>query len=362
MNADRRLAALRRRMADEAISALLVTAIPNVRYLTGFEDVFDDHAEVALLVTAEVARVYTDFRYREAAELAAEATAWTVHVPSQPLYEGLCRDVADLTAEMLAVEASMPYGRFRFISERCSGKVEVLDQWVDQARRVKEQPEIERITAAAALTDRAFDHILGRLAVGMRESEIALELEVYMRMNGSLGLAFEPIVASGPNSSRPHARVTERKLAEGDFVTLDFGARVEGYCSDMTRTVVMGQASDRQREIYGAVLQANQAAFEAARPGMSGTAIDSVARESLASAGLGEYFGHGLGHGVGLEVHELPSVGPRGTEPVLAGAVITIEPGVYVPGFGGVRIEDLVVMEGDGCRLLSHAPKQLIEI
>jgi Xaa-Pro aminopeptidase len=349
-------------MADETIPALLVTAIPNVRYLTGFEDAFDDHAEVALLVTGEIARVYTDFRYREAAEVAAQATAWAVHVPPKSLYEDLCRDVADLGAEMLAVEASVPYGRFRFISEHCSGKVEVLDQWVNQARRVKEQPEIERIAAAAALTDRAFDHILGRLAVGMRESEIALELEVYMRTNGSVGLAFEPIVASGPNSSRPHARVTGRKLAEGDFVTLDLGARVEGYCSDMTRTVVMGQASDRQREIYEAVLQANRVAIEAARPGMSGTAIDSVARESLASAGFGEYFGHGLGHGVGLEVHELPSVGPRGTESVLAGAVITIEPGVYVAGFGGVRIEDLVVMEGDGCRLLSHAPKQLIEI
>jgi Xaa-Pro aminopeptidase len=243
-----------------------------------------------------------------------------------------------------------------------SGKVEALEGWIDRLRSVKEAEEIERISAAATLTDRAFEHILGRLTTGVRECDVALELEVFMRSNGSDGIAFPPIVASGPNSSKPHARVTDRELTVGDFLTLDFGARVDGYCSDMTRTVVVGSATDRQHEVYQAVADAQQAAIAGARPGMTGIAIDALARDSLGRSGLAEHFGHGLGHGVGLEVHESPSVGPRGVDPVPAGAVVTIEPGVYIAGFGGVRIEDLVVMEHDRCRLLSNAPRHLIEV
>ncbi|MDZ4177767.1 MAG: Xaa-Pro peptidase family protein [Coriobacteriia bacterium] len=362
MNADRRLSNLRRKLADDSIPAIIVTAIPNIRYLTGFENVFDDGANVACLVTEEVARVYTDFRYKEAAIEAAQGTPWTVHVPVESLYIELCDELGNEGLEAVTVESSVPYGRFRFISERFGGQVEIVGQLIEGLRQVKEAAEVERIAQAAVLGDRAFAHMLTRIAVGARECDIALELEVYLRSHGSEGVAFAPIVASGLNSSRPHASITDRAIEPGDFVTLDFGARVLGYCSDMTRTVVVGQASDRQREVYEAVAAAQQEGLAAARGGVRGADIDAAARAVLESRGLAEHFGHGLGHGVGLEVHELPSVAPRGRESVLSGSVITIEPGVYIPGFGGVRIEDLVVIEDGGCRLLSGAPRELLEI
>ncbi len=362
MIADHRIAALRRRMSDAGVPAMLISTVPNVRYLTGFEGVFDDDANVALVLTEQGARLYTDSRYAEACEHAASGTPWIIHVPEDSIYATLAEELDRVGLEQLAIEASVPYGRFKFVSEKFGGRVQVLDQMVEEIRRVKEAAEIERIAAAAALTDRAFEHILGRIVPGVTESQIALELEVYMRSHGSDGVAFEPIVAGGPNSSRPHARVTSRPVEIGDFLTMDFGARIQGYCSDMTRTVVLGVATPRQIEIYNAVLEAQEAAVAAVRSGLPGSQIDAVARDILKARGLGEYFGHGLGHGVGLEVHELPSVSTRARESVPAGAVITIEPGVYVPGFGGVRIEDLVLVEEGGGRTLSNSPKHLIEI
>lgn len=359
---DSRLAALRRRIADEALTALVVTDIANVRYLTGFENVFDDDANVACLITSELARVYTDARYSEASEEAAIGTPWSLRVPPESLYVEMCADLAADGVEKIGLESSVPYGRFRFISEKFGGKVLVVDQWIEEIRQVKEAAEIERITAAAELTDRTFDHILGLIAPGVSESDLALDIEVFMRRNGAQGIAFPPIVASGPNSSRPHARVSAREFEIGDLLTIDMGALVDGYCSDMTRTVVIGAADSRQREVYEAVLEANSAGIAAARAGIPGMDIDAAARAVLAERGLGQYFTHGLGHGVGGQVHELPNVGPRGRDAVASGSVLTIEPGVYIPGFGGVRIEDLVVIDDAGCRVISRSPKELIEI
>jgi Xaa-Pro aminopeptidase len=191
---------------------------------------------------------------------------------------------------------------------------------------------------------------------------VALELEFFMRRAGSEGVAFAPIVASGPNSARPHATPSERALSDGDFVVLDFGARVGGYCADMTRTVVIGSASERHREIYDAVLTANAAGAAAVRADSLGSEIDAAARAVIVERGFGEYFGHGLGHGVGREVHELPGLGPRSTLPVPLGSVVTIEPGIYVPGFGGVRIEDLATVEAGGARILTRSTKSLLEL
>jgi len=200
------------------------------------------------------------------------------------------------------------------------------------------------------------------LEPGVIERDIVLEIEVFMRTNGAEGVAFPPIVASGLNSSRPHAGVTERAIGAGDFVTIDLGARVQGYCSDLTRTVVMGSASTRQREIYSAVYDANAAAIEAVHGGISGMDLDAVARDLLTKRGFGTQFGHGLGHGVGLQIHEMPSVNSRWRDSIPAGVVITIEPGVYIPEFGGVRIEDLVLVEDGGCTVLSESPRELTEI
>lgn len=362
MIADRRLAAFRRRLDAEEVAAALITLPANMRYLTGFDGVFDDGIAAACLVTPDVARFYTDFRYAEAAEAAARGTSWVVHIQRDSPYVELCQELRHEGVETLALEASVPYGRFKFISEQFSGRVIVVDQWVEELRQVKEAGEVDAIERAAALTDAAFDHVMGLIAVGMREVDVAIELDAYLRRNGSEGLAFETIVASGPNSARPHAGVTDRVIERGDFVKMDFGARVDGYCSDMTRTVVMGSATERQREIYEAVLAANEAAIAGARAGMAGGEIDAIARDLLTARGFGEAFGHGLGHGVGLAVHELPSVGRGARIPVRSGSVITIEPGVYVPGFGGVRIEDLVLVEDGGVRVLSRSPKHLLQV
>lgn len=362
MNADARLASARRRLADSEPDALWVTSIPNVVYLTGFDGVFDENANAACLLAADLARVYTDSRYAEAAQAAAVGTAWSVEVTSDPLDARACADLAAASGGTIGFEAALTYARYRELVKACAAEPVCTDQWVEELREVKEAAELERIVAAATLTDRAFDHILGVLAPGMSEAEVAVEIEAFMRRHGSEGVAFSSIVASGPNSSRPHATVTDRKIAPGDPVTMDFGARVGGYCADMTRTVVVGRAGEEFREVYSAVLAANDAGRAAVRPGVLGMDVDRVARASLEEAGFGEHFGHGLGHGVGLEVHELPSVGQRGTRPVPAGAVITVEPGVYLEGRFGVRIEDLVIVEDDGCRVVSGSPRELVEV
>jgi Xaa-Pro aminopeptidase len=362
VNTEQRLTALRRRIVDEEVGAFLVTQGANMRYLTGFDRVFDDGINAACLVTPEYARFYTDFRYREAAEAAASGTPWAVRIQRDSIYIELCGELREEGIDALVMESSAPYGRFKFISEQFEGRVQVVERWVEESRMVKEPAEVEAISRAAALADRAFEHVLGVIEPGLREIDVALELEFFMRRNGSEGIAFDPIVASGPNTVRPHAGVTDRVIGHGELLTMDFGARVDGYCSDLTRTVVVGTADDRQREVYEAVLAASETALADLRPGMSGSDIDRIARDVLDARGFGKQFGHGLGHGVGLVVHELPSVGPHGRDAVRVGSVITIEPGVYLPGFGGVRIEDLVLVQEDGARVLSHAPKGLIEV
>ncbi len=362
MNAVRRIQSLRARLADAGYGAAVVTDPVNVAYLTGFEGVFDDEDAHAAVVTASDTVLYTDTRYAEACTRAAEGTTWQVRVARENLYITLCADLAAEGIGSLTLEESVPFGRFRFVSEQFDGNVEAVDGWVEEIRQVKVAEEIERIAAAQQLTDAAFDHILGYIAAGRTEREISLEIEFFMRKHGSEGVAFAAIIASGPNSALPHAKVTDRAVEPGDFLKMDFGARMGGYCADMTRTVVVGKAGDRQREIYDTVLAANLAGIAAVRPGVPGRDIDAAARAVIVERGFGEAFGHGLGHGVGMAVHELPSVGPRGAKSVLSGSVITIEPGVYLPGFGGVRIEDLVVVEEGGARVLTRSTKDLLEL
>ncbi len=362
MHAEQRLAALRRRLLEDGVHAVLLTGVSSMRYVTGFDEVFDPMINAACLVTPEIARFYTDNRYAEAAAEAAEGTPWVVRVPVESLYIEACSELhADGVME-LALESSVPYGRFKFISEQFVGSVKVIDGMVEEIRQVKESRELERIEAAARLTDRAFDHVLGLIGPGMTEREVGLELEFFMRRNGSDDVAFDPIVASGPNSAKPHAGVSDRVIERGDFLKLDFGARIMGYCSDMTRTLVIGPASERQREIHAAVLEANQAGIAAVKGGVPAKSVDAVARTILESHGMAEYFTHGLGHGVGLDIHELPTVGKLSHDSLRVGSVVTIEPGVYIPGFGGVRIEDLVAVEETGGRVLSSANRELIEI
>ncbi|MDI6693332.1 MAG: Xaa-Pro peptidase family protein [Anaerosomatales bacterium] len=359
---ERRLAALRRILSDDEIPAMLVTGVSNMRYLTGFDGVFDDGINAACLVTSEHARFYTDARYSEAARAAAEGTPWTVRQTSGSMYVDICRELQSEGVAQLALESSVPYGRFKFISEQFVGSVRVTDGLVEGIRQVKEAAEIERIQEAARLTDAAFEHILGYVRAGLTEREVALELEFWMRKNGSEGVAFAPIVASGPNSSRPHATVSDRVIQSGDFLKLDFGACVDGYRADMTRTIVVGRADERQQEVYAAVLAANQAGLAAVRGGVAARDVDAAARNVLVERGFGEQFTHGVGHGVGLDIHELPTLNAESRDQLRTGAVVTIEPGVYLEGAFGVRIEDLVVVEEAGCRVLTRSPKELIQL
>lgn len=362
MGSRERVGALRTRLEADSVDALLISEGANMRYLTGFDGVFDGMSAGAVVVSEHVARYYTDSRYIEAARAAAAGTEWDVRLQRESLYSEVCDDLRSDGFETLAMESSVPYARFKMVSELFGGRVVMIDHAVEDLRAVKDPSELAAVERAAALTDEAFDHILGILRPGLREVDVALGLEAYMRGHGSEGVAFEPIIASGPNSSKPHAGVTMRTIGEGELLTMDFGSRVDGYCSDMTRTVVIGRASDEQRRIYEAVLAANEAGREAVRAGVRAADVDGVARALIAERGFGDDFGHGLGHGVGLEIHEMPSLSTRSTDVLQPGHVVTVEPGVYLPGFGGVRIEDLVVVEQGGHKLLSHSPRNLIEI
>ena len=233
---------------------------------------------------------------------------------------------------------------------------------IEELRMVKNSLEIANIERAEAIGDIAFNKILGFIRPGITEREIAMELERVMRLNGASGLSFDTIVASGTNSSMPHANVTEREIEYGDFVIMDFGCKYDGYCSDMTRTIVVGKANDEQRKIYQTVLDAQRVALEVIREGMVCSQVDKMARDYISNAGFGQYFGHALGHSVGLEIHEAPTFSMKCDRVLSENMIMTVEPGIYLPGFGGVRIEDLVLITKDGYRNLTYSRKDLIEL
>jgi Xaa-Pro aminopeptidase len=363
MSSATRVEALRARLLEGEVDAALVTESANMRYLTSFGHVFDDSISAAVVVSADTMRFYTDARYIEAARAAAAGSGWDVRLQRDSLYDEVCADLRADGVQTIAMESSVPHARFVFVSDRFEGHVVISDDWVQALREIKDAGELESAAAAAALTDAAVDHVLGIVHPGLREIDVALALEVFMRTNGSEGLAFEPIVASGPNTSKPHAGISMREIQPGDFLTMDLGARIDGYCADLTRTVVVGaRATDEQRRIYEAVLAANEAGHAAVRAGVLARDVDAAARDVLVGLHLGENFTHSTGHGVGLQIHEGPRVSAKSDDVLRTGSLITIEPGVYLPGFGGVRIEDLVAVEESGGRTLSHAPKHLIEI
>jgi Xaa-Pro aminopeptidase len=358
-----RLAALRDRLRSEGADVIALTDVSNVAYCTDFEGVFDEEPAHVALVGAAQAILLTDSRYVEAMRHAAAGTEWQVRLATGALSSAVAEELAGAEGVRLALETTLPYDRYRALQEACLGEVVEARGWVEDLRVVKDEAELRAIAQAQELTDAAFDHVLsGVLRAGATEREVALELEFFMRREGSEGVAFAPIVASGPNSALPHAVPGRRELAAGDLVVLDFGARLGGYCADMTRTVVVGTASARQREVYGTVLEANRAATAEARADKTGRQVDAAARSVISAAGFGEYFGHGVGHGVGRQVHELPRVGPNSELPIPAGAVITIEPGIYIPAFGGVRIENLAVVERGGVRVLTRSDMDLLEL
>jgi Xaa-Pro aminopeptidase len=357
MNYEGRLERLRSEIDRLDAGALLITNLTNVRYLTGFSG-----SNGQVLVTPDAARFLTDGRYRARAKELVRGADVSVYLNRMTDELAPMLDAAGVTT--LAVEGkTMTLAQRDDLAERLDG-VELVSSSdiVEKQRRIKEPAEIDKLSAAITVGDNAYTYILNRLAPGRTEREIALDLEVFMRTNGADEISFEPIVGSGLLSAHIHHTPSERSLEKGDFVLLDFGARIDGYCGDLTRTVVLGAATEEQSSQYEAVLKANASALSAMKPEASCKAIDGVARRVVKEAGYDD-FGHGLGHGLGLEVHEDPRFSRISEDTLAAGMVMTNAPGLYPETPGGVRIEDCVLITEDGAEVLTGAPKDtLLEI
>jgi len=347
----RRLERLRARLSEEALDGLLVSAPSNVFYLSGFRG-----SSGALLITADRQVLLSDFRYRlQAGEQAREFEFIEIE---RQLLAGAGADAAKARVKRLGFDPGhLTCEMSDQLAEAAEG-VELVPQpgLVEALRVVKSAQEIERIAQAAALADRALADVIGLLRPGATERQIALEAEFLMRRQGAEAAAFDLIVASGPRSALPHADTTDRALEPGDLVVIDIGARVAGYCSDMTRTFAVEHAGDRASQIYGIVYRAQRAAAAQVWPGVVCGELDATARAVIDEAGHGDDFGHGLGHGVGIEVHERPRLGQGEEVRLVAGNVVTVEPGIYLDGFGGVRLEDLMVVTEDGADTITGAP------
>lgn len=328
----------------------------NRRYLTGFES-----SDGFLLVTHDESVFLTDSRYIEAARNIASGCSEIMLM--KRFSEDVPAAAAKLGIKKLYTEAEkLTVAQFRDIcgAFACECEAEKADEAAQTLRRCKGEAEKKLILEAQSIAERAFDHILGFIREGVTEKEISLELDYFMLRNGAEALSFETIAVSGANSSMPHGVPGEKKIEKGDFITMDYGAVVNGYHSDMTRTVAVGGVSDKQAKIYETVLSAQLAALDAFAPGVPCAQADAAARSIIAEAGFGDNFGHGTGHGVGIEIHEAPSVSPRSKETLEIGDVVTSEPGIYIPGEFGVRIEDMAIITAEGCENLTKAPKSLI--
>ncbi len=343
------------RLPELGLDALLVTRLPNTRYLTGFTG-----SNGQLILTTDVSVFFTDGRYIEQSLHEVPDIERVVYADGFPTIVGeACRD---LGATRIGFEAAgVTYKGYRELAEKAEGlSLSPTDNEVERLRWVKDGEELAQIERAQHATDAAFDEILGALRQGVTERELAIELEGAMRMAGADGLSFETIAAFGENASEPHHEPTDRALRSGDVVKLDFGALAGGYHADMTRTVAFGDPAEELRRVHDVVRGAQQAGIEAVRAGVVARDADSAARRVIEDAGYGEAFSHGLGHGVGLEIHEGPNLRRNGTDVLPAGAVVTVEPGVYLPGLGGIRIEDMVEVTEEGCRVLPVSTKELV--
>lgn len=353
-----RQAALRVALEHEGLNSLLVTHLPNIRYLTGFSG-----SAAMLLVGPETVALITDFRY--AAQAQAEAgTAARVEVDRTSVWERLGKLLDEAPPAALGVEAhAITVRDAERIAGLSRGRVTPAGELVERLRAVKVPEEVEAVRAAATLAQAALAEVLPTVRPGCTELEVAAALEGALRRRGSEWHPFPTIVASGPRSALPHARTSARVIGAGEWLLLDFGAQVDGYCADLTRTVVVGaRADERQRTIYELVRAAQQRALQHLRPGMSGREGDGLARDVIAARGFGDAFGHSLGHGLGLEVHEAPRLAPTAEAPLPLHAVVTVEPGIYLPGWGGVRLEDDVYLGADGAVVLSDARTELLEL
>jgi len=353
-----RLAKVRQSLDREGVPAMLVTNILNIRWLTGFTGSY-----ALAFVSRKDAWIAVDSRYRLQAEQECQGLRRTELASSGA--ENLAQMLVATGETRIAVESDhLTVATLEDYCVQLEGKIELVPVAgiVRDLRGVKDVFELEAIERACAVTDEAFAYLCSVMKPGMTERDVMLELEWRIRKHHRAEIAFPTIGVSGPRTAMPHGRPTDRVVRPGEFVTLDFGAKWAGYCSDITRTVVLGKATEEQRRIYGIVLEAQRRAIDGIRPGVPGKDVDALARRYIAEAGHGDHFGHGLGHSVGLEVHDGPSMSPRSTFNLEVGMVMTVEPGIYVPDWGGVRIEDDVVVTENGCRVLTRAERNLMEL
>ncbi len=354
-----RVEKLREAMVEENIDGFLVTQPQNRRYLSGFTG-----SAGVLIITQDRQVMATDSRYYE--QVRQQCPDWE-----------LAEVGYDFAGNMLELLRGLELGARRVGFEAQDVSVAILHSWeralkgrlvlvhtegfVEVLRMQKDADEIARIKKAVALADEALVHITNWMQPGMAELEVAWELEHYMRTHGAQALSFEPVVASGPNAAKPHARPTDRVLQQGEPIIMDFGCVIDGYCSDLTRTVCLGEpADDQYLTVWNTVLQAQQAAIKGAKADMTGEDVDKLARDIIKEAGYGDNFGHGLGHSLGLAVHEGPRFSFTYPNEIPAGVVMTVEPGIYIPGWGGVRIEDIIVVNDHETEVLSTAPKDAV--
>lgn len=351
-----RLATFRQLMAEEKLDGFLVTQPENRRYLSGFTG-----SSGVLIITPEKQVIATDSRYYQ--QVRQECPGWE-----------LAEVGYDFTGQMLELLRGLELGARQVGFEAGHISVATLHSWerallgrlvlvhtegfVEQVRSQKDGAELASIKKAVALADEALDHVLATIEPGQTEQQVAWTLESYMRTHGASAVSFEAIVAGGSNAAKPHARPTGRPLQRGEPIIMDFGCVVEGYCSDITRTICLGEPVDDQYlAVWQTVLAAQQAAIKGARAGMTGQEIDRLARNVIEAAGYGDNFGHALGHGVGLAIHEEPRLSFRYPHQIPAGAVVTVEPGIYIPDWGGVRLEEMVLMQNGSVEVLTQAPK-----
>ncbi len=352
-----RLRRVRDRLHEVRLDGLLVSHLPGIRWLTGFTG-----SSAFLFVEPGSATLITDFRYRtQAAEELVDGVA--ISIAESDLFVELGRCLQECESGVGFQDHDLTVRDRRVLGEKCGSVLwEPAGSILEDLRATKDAGEIDSIANAVEVAETALSETTGFMTEGVSETELAAELVYRLHRAGSGSMPFDPIVASGPRSALPHARPGDRRLREGDLLLIDFGARVDGYCSDITRMFVLGAAQPWQREIHATVLEAVDRAIAATSAGVPAQDVDRAARNVISEAGFEKYFGHGTGHGVGLEVHEGPSVNARSRETLGPGNVVTIEPAVYLPGRGGVRLEEVVVAEEGGRRVLTAYPLALREL
>lgn len=343
-----------RSILNDEVQGLLLTSRYSRMYAAEF-----DIAEGYAVVSKNGARYFTDSRYIESAQ--KNIQGFEVIDFARDLYGCLNQAIDDFGITSLGFEDGyLTVMELNLFKEKLHAGFVPMQGQINAFRASKEPWELDRMVKAQEITDRAFTEICTRIHEGMTEKELAAELIYCLYKNGGEGLSFDPIVVSGPNTSMPHGVPGERRLQKGDFITMDFGVLYQGYCSDMTRTVALGFATDEMKKIYQLVLDAQLAGIAISKAGVTGKAVDAAARDLFTQAGYGAYFGHSYGHSLGLEIHENPNCNMRNEQPLPLHAVVSAEPGLYLPGKFGVRIEDVVVFEENGCRILTKSPKELL--